>query len=278
MTNTDEYQFERGRLEQYRATLNQRMATAKTADERTRLASEGNAIVARLNAAARKVQQGEAARRVAASPSAWERFDIAVCVVRSSVFPEAQKRLWSLDQGAAAAPARVSGLQQLERRWSTASTPEERAIVAADAETLAREIERQRNASAVDFKMPGAVLDEMHTTAAVIEQLGLDIDHSSVDPLFKAGWRAFAAEWQQFYTTHQGWFDRAWYANYEKTVEYRRRAAEWRAAFEARGGHPTAPKDEPPDEKRDSSTLEKVALGASAALGIVALFNLFGRR
>lgn len=271
MTSAEQYQYERGRLDEYRATMYQRMACA-TGAARKAILEEGDALLARLEQLGDQVRrEGEAARN-AASPSPERRYDASICEVRCAVFPAA---LWSLVPPAT--PAHVGELHRIEQRWAQAQAPGERALVAADAEGLAHRI---RNNSLLDFKLPGAQLDELHTTNAIIEQLNRDIVASNVGAAFKAGWRAFRDEWQQFYQEHQGWTDRLWYSTYEKTVEYRQRAADWRTDFETRGGRATGPKDTPPEPAgKGPIPWGKVALGAGVAVGALAALNLLaGRR
>lgn len=141
--------------------------------------------------------------------------------------------------GCAHAEARA---RELDRRWLRTASDAERAWLAFEAETLAP-AERQRNAR---IWTPGAILAEMRTVRGIIAQLDRDIVASRVDDAFKAGWRAFVDEYEAFFKEHQGWLDRFWFASYEKTVEYRRRALDWRQKFTALGGRVTAPVDTPP--------------------------------
>jgi hypothetical protein len=272
MTTAQQYQYERGRLEHYRATLNQRMACAPTPAARKQILDEGEALAARLDQLADDVRrEGEAARN-AASPSREpaQRYDTAICSVRCVVFPLA----WSLRPPTAA--EHVAELHRIEGRWTLAKTPEERAVVAGDAERLAK---RLRNNSIIDVKMPAAQLEELNTTNGIIEQLARDIGPSpAVDDGFKSAWRAFRDEWRKFYAGHQGWTDRVWYSTYEKTVEYRRRARDWRDDFEAKGGHATGPKDTPP-ETASAIPWRKILVGAGVGVGaLVGLNLLMGRR
>lgn len=270
MTSAEQYQYERGRLEEYRASLYQRMRCAPTDAARKQILDEGDALAARLDQLGDQVR-GEAARN-AASPSAESRYDTAICDVRCVMFPSA---LWSLAPPVEA--EHVGELHRIEGRWRLAQSPGERAVLAGDAERLATRM-APRNAF-IDVKMPGAVLDEMKTTHEIIEQLGRDIDASPVDDRFKAAWRAFRTDWENFFGQHQGWTDRFWYATYEKTVEYRTRAADWRRDFEARGGKATGPKDTPPTLPASGTSWEKVLIGAGVGVGaLVGLSLLFGRR
>lgn len=267
MTSAEQYQYERGRVDEYRDTLYQRLSCAPTAAARKQILDEGDALMTRLGELGDQVR-GEAARN-AASPSAESRYDRAICSVRCVVFPSA---LWSLAPPAEA--EHVGELHRIEGRWRLARSPVERAAIAEDAELLAR---RARNAI---VETPGDIKAEMDATLNIIKALGSDIDASrNVDERFKSQWRAFVAEYQRFYNDHQGWTDRFWYSTYERTIEYRQRALDWRRDFEARGGIATSPVDHPPVRAADGINWKHVIVGLGVGAGALVGANLlFGRR
>ncbi|MCU1279477.1 MAG: hypothetical protein JWM53_3023 [bacterium] len=267
MTSAEQYQYERGRLEQYRATLRQRMRCAPTDAARKQILDEGDALTARLEQLADEVR-GEAARN-AASPAAERRYDTAICSVRCVVFPSA---LWSLAPPAEA--EHVGELHRIEGKWTLANSPRERAAVAEDAELLARRL--TRNAL---IETPGDIKAEMDATLNVIKTLNADIEGSrAADEKFKVAWRAFVDEYQRFYNDHLKWTDRFWYSTYERTVEYRQRALDWRRVFEARGGVASSPVDRPPAHS-DQIEWKKMLLGVGVGAGVIAGASLlFGRR
>jgi hypothetical protein len=181
-----------------------------------------------------------------------------------------------------AAPFR-SELSRIEAAWLRAATDEARENAAREAEALAlRAIEALpsvgcvRDAGLVDIQTPGSIKAEMDTTANIIRQLDADIRASHVDASFKAAWGAFVDEWERFYKEHAGWFDRLWYASYEKTVEYRRRALEWREKFVAIGGTPTTPADIPPKTatERFGEAFNKIVNVALLGGGLFAAYKV----
>jgi hypothetical protein len=177
---------------------------------------------------------------------------------------------------------------RVEARWLRAKSDAERAQIVDEAERLASEALAmlpndcgcRRDAGLVDIKLPGAVLDEMQTTDAVIKQLDRDIDNSAMTSTFRDAWRAFVDEWKQFYQQRSGWFDRAWYGTYEKTVEYRRRALEWRQKFVSLGGKPSAPEDKPPTTAGDTlnAVLKYAVIGGGLFVGYKVLTNFLGAK
>jgi len=124
--------------------------------------------------------------------------------------------------------------------------------------------------------MPGSILDEMETTDAVVKQLDVDIMAAPVPKAFKDAWLAFVNEWHRFYVERRGWLSRTWYGTYEKTVEYRRRAVEWREKFVSLGGKPSAPADKPPTTAGD--TLNTVLKYALIGGGLFVGYKLFASR
>lgn len=93
----------------------------------------------------------------------------------------------------------------------------------------------------IDIKMPKDILAEMQTVDATVKQLDGEIQASTVPAVFKLAWAGFLGEWRQFFAEHESWSSRLWYAAYEKTLEYRKRLGEWRAAFVQLGGKTIAP-------------------------------------
>jgi hypothetical protein len=106
--------------------------------------------------------------------------------------------------------------------------------------------------AAVDIRMPGDIKAEMDTVDASIKQFDTEIRASTLVVEFKSAWDGFLGEWKKFYGEHQAWSSRLWYAAYDKTLEYRKRLAEWRAAFVAAGGHPVSPGLPRPSVDQDS--------------------------
>lgn len=170
------------------------------------------------------------------------RFQAAIATLRAAAFGAPQAL--GLSAALPRDPRLIEQLRQLERKWQAARGPTERARLA-EAATAIAAARGRRNAL---VQMPGDILDEMKTTHAIIEQLGRDVAGAAVavPATFRSGWQAFAAEWRRFYDDHQSWLSRTWYASYEKTLEYRKRAADWRRKLEQLGGQATAPPDDPP--------------------------------
>lgn len=176
----------------------------------------------------------------------------------------------------------------LEGRWLRAKSDAERSQVADESERLASEALTllpndcgcRRDAGLVDVKLPSAVLAEMQTTDAVVNQLDDDIASASVPSSFKEAWRRFVAEWREFYRERSGWLDRAWYGTYEKTVEYRRRALEWREKFVSLGGRPSAPADRPPSTAGDAldAVLKYALIGGGLFVGYKLATNYLATR
>lgn len=193
-------------------------------------------------------------------PSVQQRYDVAVGSVRCVIFPAAY---WTLTPPAP--PAAVSELARIERQWSRARSDQQRAELALDAELLAQQV-GPRNAI---IETPGSIKAEMDSTLNVIEQLNRDIEGARVDDRFKAGWRAFRGEYQKFYKEHEGWTDRLWYSAYEKTVEYRQRALDWRRDFERLGGKATGPVDKPPPKSALEIDWKKAAAVGGGLLGLL---------
>lgn len=278
-TTREQYQFERGRYEQFQDTVHSRVACA-TPEAARRIWEEGDQIRARMEQLADQVRgernafsfrQPDDGRRLRSAPPAAadieQRYAIAICAIRCVVCPDAVFTLTPR-----ADEQHAAELERIERRWRYGDE-RERAEAALDAELLAHRL-APRNASIIDVKMPGAILDEMKTTDGIIDQLGRDIEASKIrSEKFKAAWRDFHAEWKKFLSEHEGWTDRLWYGSYEKTVEYRTRALDWRRQFSAMGGKPTAPIDKPPTPAGlgvGDIPWGKVAAGAAAvvALGV----------
>jgi hypothetical protein len=131
--------------------------------------------------------------------------------------------------------------------------------------------ERARNAL-VDFKMPGAIYDEMETVQGIVRQLDEDVRSSHVRDEFKRAWSLFADEWRRFYEGHRGWWSRTWYAVYEKTIDFRKRVEQWRVALLAEGGHTSLPRDVVDDG------LKNYLLIGAGALGVGLIWWITARR
>jgi hypothetical protein len=103
-----------------------------------------------------------------------------------------------------------------------------------------------------DIRMPGDIKAEMDTVDASIKQIDTEIRASSLPVEFRSAWDGFLAEWKKFYGEHQSWSSRLWYAAYDKTLEYRKRLAEWRQVFVGMGGHPVSPELPKPSVEKES--------------------------
>lgn len=75
-----------------------------------------------------------------------------------------------------------------------------------------------------------------------------DLEYTSYQGAFIKQWGEFEREFAEFWSSHSSWADRMWRGTYDKAVEYRERAADWRRQFERLGGVPTAPPPKPPTE------------------------------
>jgi len=76
-----------------------------------------------------------------------------------------------------------------------------------------------------------------------------DVRHMSYQGQFVYQWGEFEREFGDFWAEHaHSWTDRMWRGTYDKAVEYRQRAADWRKRFEEIGGKPTTPAPKPPTE------------------------------
>jgi len=110
-----------------------------------------------------------------------------------------------------------------------------------------------RNASFLTVKTPGVIADEIATTDTEIQALHRDITRTFREPteqqrMFVEQWGRFTTEWGKFVEDHKGFFDRFWGGSYDKAIEFRQRALEWRKKFEALGGEPTTPPPTMPPE------------------------------
>jgi hypothetical protein len=76
-----------------------------------------------------------------------------------------------------------------------------------------------------------------------------DRRYMSYQGQFVYQWGEFEGEFGNFWASHaDSWTDRMWRGTYDKAVEYRQRAADWRKRFEKMGGTPTTPPPRPPTE------------------------------
>jgi hypothetical protein len=115
---------------------------------------------------------------------------------------------------------------------------------------------------------PGATLAEMRTVDAGVAQLDSDIRRSTTLPAtWVNAWGRFAAEWREFFDEHQWWTDRLWAGAYERTVNYRRRLADWRADFVRQGGKPSGPGVDASESSPVRGLLWVAGLGAAAFAG-----------
>jgi hypothetical protein len=123
---------------------------------------------------------------------------------------------------------------------------------------------------------PGAMLDEMRTVDALIRQIEIDVKASSVRQAFKDAFASFREEWRKFYAEHESWWGRMWGAVYEKILDFRRRAEEWRQAFLREGGNTAVPSVAPPGEKPAISNAYLWLVGAG--IGAWALASVASMR
>lgn len=100
---------------------------------------------------------------------------------------------------------------------------------------------------------------------------GPDWEHKSYQGAFVYQWKEFEREFGDFWAGHaHSWTDRMWRGTYDKAVEFRRRALEWRKSFMAFGGRPTSPAPKPPVEEilpGVSFSWKTVALVGGLAVG-----------
>lgn len=82
---------------------------------------------------------------------------------------------------------------------------------------------------------PGEILAEMDTIDAAIKQLDVQAGAVPVSVVFSTGWKAFVAEWRQFYQEHKSITGRIWTEVYRQTHAYHRRVEEWYGAFAREG-------------------------------------------
>lgn len=76
-----------------------------------------------------------------------------------------------------------------------------------------------------------------------------DLRHVSYQGQFVYEWGQFERAWGDFWAEHaSSWRERFWTGVYDRVVEFRKRAGDWRQRFEALGGVPSTPKPRPPSE------------------------------
>lgn len=92
------------------------------------------------------------------------------------------------------------------------------------------------------FFTPAEVAQEISAVDAGVKVLSADVlnQASRLPPDFLTSWGAFVKEWEGFRKS-VGWLRRHERGSYEKALEYRFRLAEWREAFEKKGGEPSGP-------------------------------------
>lgn len=92
----------------------------------------------------------------------------------------------------------------------------------------------------VDVRMPGAIRDEILSIGVAFKTLDREIQarRAKLSPQWLAGWQDFRAAWERFAADHQSWLSNAWYASYQKAVEYRQRLDGWRKGLESATGQP----------------------------------------
>jgi hypothetical protein len=70
---------------------------------------------------------------------------------------------------------------------------------------------------------------------------GLDADQRCFQGAFVQAFRGFVAEWDKFFAENSDFGARLWGGVYDKVLDYKARAADWRRRFEELGGRPSAP-------------------------------------
>ena len=110
-----------------------------------------------------------------------------------------------------------------------------------------------------------------------------DIAAKSYQGAFADQWGEFTREWGEFVASHTHWYERMWRGAYDKAIEFRARALQWRERFQQLGGKPTAPAPVvPPDRGEPSgpwkSILLVAGLGAAALILPEVLRTFRGRR
>jgi hypothetical protein len=101
-----------------------------------------------------------------------------------------------------------------------------------------------------------------------------DIEAKSYRGTFADQWGAFTREWGEFVASHTHWYDRMWRGAYDKAIEFRERALQWRERFQQLGGKPTAPAPVLPPDRGEplgqsgpwKSILLVAGLGAAALI------------
>lgn len=126
---------------------------------------------------------------------------------------------------------------------------------------------------------PGDQRSEEDTVNAAVGELDADIMASTAAPPdFKTQWRAFVADWAQFYSSQggvTGWLSRFMTAGgHDQTEDYRRQLETWRAKYLTYGGTTSSPglPPVPTDSGGVSQTFKWVAITA-VALGSVYLVS-----
>jgi hypothetical protein len=120
----------------------------------------------------------------------------------------------------------------------------------------------------------------MKTVDAEVAKLDRAIASSQTDDSYKANWVGFMKEWTAFYADNSSgvgaWWARGTTPVYDKVIEFRNRAVDWRKSFEDWQGKalPGASL-----EKADSGTSWKTwALLGGGVLAAVAAAYYFGRQ
>ena len=97
------------------------------------------------------------------------------------------------------------------------------------------------------------------------------------EPEFVKAWDRFYVEWDNWYAGNKNWTARMWGGAWEKAIEYRKRANQWRERFEkldpARN-HVASPKPPVPDDPWDDlgdDVRKWLKWGAVAVAGLVVL-------
>jgi hypothetical protein len=133
----------------------------------------------------------------------------------------------------------------------------------------------------VDVRMPGAIKDEILSIGTAFKTLDREIQarKAKLSPQWLAAWQDFRAGWERFAADHASWLSNAWYASYQKAIEFRQRLDGWRAQLETITGPlnlPTLsprPLDVAPSSGIPWKTVLYVGLGIGGVIAVSRLLS-----
>ena len=200
MTSREQYDFERGRYQQYQANAMQRLSCASSPAARQQIADEGDQIRANLDRLADQVRAERNAapstsrlwalvpRNADATPAtagtAEGRYRAAVAYVQRAIATITPSWLNLIERPAAdekTAPYRHE-LSHVQARWSVARTEQEHAAIAREAELLADRTEETMPGAPQDWKRTNLWKGEVQKHAGATSYLAelLDMEPSAV--------------------------------------------------------------------------------------------------